>query len=226
MTRSVAVSAASQAEEQPCLALFYAVIEPTETRKEDPYVHTAYKRVDKKVKPVAGTMPEESRVIRQFPEDPLASLPELSPIIPDFIPTIKLTEEHIEKMALNKDGYLWPEEEKLFLHILKLNEKAVAFQDSDRGMLRDDYFSPYIMPVVPHAAWKEANIPIAPGIKDKSSYRSRYFCVLKKNGDLRLVHDLQPLNRVSIRDAGSPPIMDDFVEPFAGYQCYTVFDLY
>jgi len=31
---------------------------------------------------------------------------------------------------------------------------------------------------------------------------------------------------VSIRDAGGPPILDDFVEPFAGRQCYTVFDLF
>jgi len=49
---------------------------------------------------------------------------------------------------------------------------------------------------------------------------------LKKSGKLRLVHDLQALNAVSIRDAGGPPILDDFVEPFAGRQCYTVFDLF
>jgi hypothetical protein len=49
---------------------------------------------------------------------------------------------------------------------------------------------------------------------------------LKKTGKLRLVHDLQALNAVSIRDAGGPPILDDFVEPFAGWQCYTVFDLF
>ena len=40
------------------------------------------------------------------------------------------------------------------------------------------------------------------------------------------VHDLQPLNKVTIRDAGLPPNLDNFVEPFAGRQCYTVFDLY
>ena len=60
----------------------------------------------------------------------------------------------------------------------------------------------------------------------QSSYRSRWFCVLKKNGKLRIVHDLQPLNAVTIRDAGLPPILDSFVEPFAGRQCYTAFDLH
>ena len=60
----------------------------------------------------------------------------------------------------------------------------------------------------------------------QSSYRSKWFCVLKKSGKLRIVHDLQPLNQVTIRETGLPPNLDSFVEPFAGRQCYTVFDLY
>ncbi|KAF9470928.1 hypothetical protein BDN70DRAFT_820683, partial [Pholiota conissans] len=43
---------------------------------------------------------------------------------------------------------------------------------------------------------------------------------------LRIVHDLQPLNKVTIQDAGMLSIVDDFVEGFAGCQCYTVFDLF
>lgn len=95
-----------------------------------------------------------------------------------------------------------------------------------------------------HVPWAFSNIPIPPGIKDKvvtllkekiaagvyepsqSSYRSRWFCVLKKNGKLRIIYDLQPLNKVTIRNAGLPPNLDNFVEPFAGRQYYTVFDLY
>jgi len=50
--------------------------------------------------------------------------------------------------------------------------------------------------------------------------------VQKKTGKLRIVHDLQPLNTVTIRDAGMLPIMDNFVEGFAGRQCYTVFNLF
>ena len=49
-------------------------------------VLTAYKRVDRKVKPVPAVFPEEARVTRQFPEDPLKSLPELTPCPPDFKP--------------------------------------------------------------------------------------------------------------------------------------------
>ncbi len=49
---------------------------------------------------------------------------------------------------------------------------------------------------------------------------------MKKNGKIRIVHDLQPLNKVTVRDAGMLPILDDFVEGFAGHEIFTVFDLY
>lgn len=141
-------------------------------------------------------------------------------------------------------GFLWPEEEKLFAHIFKLNENSLTFEESQRGTLRDDYFTPYIIPTIPHIPWVHKNIPVPPGIRDEvisllqdkikagvyersqASYRSPWFCVKKKNGKIRIVHDLQPLNKVTLRDAGLPPIIDDFVEPFGGAQCYTVFDLF
>lgn len=207
-------------------------------------IFTAYKRVDKKVKPISGAVPEEARVRRQIPEDPLLTLPPLSKHPSEFKPTNHLTQERFESLKINSEGFLLPEEEKLFTQVLLNNERTLAFQETDRGTLREDYFSPYIMPTVAHTPWEYKNIPIPPGIREKviellkekieagvyepsqSSYRSRWFCVLKKNGKLRLVHDLQPLNKVSIRDAGLPPILDDFVEPFAGRQCYTVFDLF
>jgi hypothetical protein len=125
-----------------------------------------------------------------------------------------------------------------------LNEKAFSFEEADRGTFSEAYFTPYIIPTILHVPWEYRNIPIPPGIKDKvievlkhkmsagvyeiyqSTYRSQWFCVLKKSGKLRIVHDLQPLNAVTIRDAGLPPILDDFVEPFAGRQCYTIFDLF
>ncbi|GJE97287.1 polyprotein [Phanerochaete sordida] len=150
----------------------------------------------------------------------------------------------MDSMNLNPEGFLWPEELKLFQHILQLNQNYFVFEDSQRGSFREDYFSPYIIPVVPHVPWAFKNIPILLGIHQKvldllrekinagvyessqSSYRSRWFCVLKKSGKLRIVHDLQPLNKVTIRDAGLPPNLDNFVEPFAGRSCYTAFDLY
>jgi RNase H-like domain found in reverse transcriptase/Integrase zinc binding domain len=211
---------------------------------DKPDMFTAYKRVDQKVHPVSTTFPESAKVIRKFPSDPLATLPELPTRPPDFVPTAKITLERLKMLEINRDGFLWPEEVKLFNHVMWLNQEAIAFADGERGTLKESYFSPYIIPTVPHTPWVYRNIPIPPGIHEQvlkllrtkksegvyedsqSSYRSRWFCVLKKNGTLRIVHDLQPLNKVTIKEAGLPPIIDDFVEPFAGRQCYTVFDLF
>ncbi|EIN03353.1 hypothetical protein PUNSTDRAFT_33399, partial [Punctularia strigosozonata HHB-11173 SS5] len=159
-----------------------------------------YKRVDRKVKPVPGIYPEDAKVIRQFPQDPLLNLVKLPTHPPDFTPTTRITEERMKGMEVNSDGYMWPEEEKLIKHVLVTNERALAFEDHERGIFRDDYFSPYIIPVEPHSPWEYPNIPIPPGHRDEvirmlkefiangvyepsqASYRSRWFCVAKKNG--------------------------------------------
>jgi transposase InsO family protein len=208
------------------------------------YTFTAYKRVANKVKPVSTTFPEEAHVRRQIPSDPLEHLTPLSKRPPDFSPTPHIDQDRLDLLKINPDGFLSKEEEKLFIQVMMNNEKALAFVDTERGTLKESYFSPYIIATVPHVPWEYKNIPVPPGIRDKviellkekiaagvyepsqSAYRSRWFCVLKKNGKLRIVHDLQPLNRISVRDAGLPPSLDNFVEPFAGRQCYTVFDLF
>ena len=69
---------------------------------------------------------------------------------------------------------------------------------------------------------------IAAGVYKRSdaSYRSRWFCVKKKNRSLRLVHDLQPLNAVTISNSGIPPVLDQVIESMAGCSCYTILDLF
>jgi hypothetical protein len=59
-----------------------------------------------------------------------------------------------------------------------------------------------------------------------ASYRSRWFCVAKKNGSLRLVHDLQPLNAVTVCNSGVPPLADQLIEAMAGRACYSMLDLF
>jgi hypothetical protein len=91
------------------------------------------------------------------------------------------------------------------------------------------------MPVLPHIPWVQKNIPISPGIYDEvcrtikrkidvgvfepsnSSYRSCWFCVVKKDGvSLRIVQSLEPLNAVTIQRSGVPPLSEHLVEHFAG----------
>ena len=224
--------------------IFYPNQDPGSSIMPPQFTFTAYKQVDKKIHPVSMQFPQDCQVTRQVPEDPLLTLMPLMQCPPRFEPTSKISAERMKLLNVNATGFLQPEEEKLFEHIMKLNEDSIAFEDIERGTLKDSYFSPYIILTIPHVPWEYKNIPIPPGLLDKVlevlklkidadvyeqsqlSYRSRWFVVLKKSRKLRIVHDLQPLNKVTIRDAGMLPIIDNFVEGFAGHQCYTVFDLF
>jgi len=58
-------------------------------------------------------------------------------------------------------------------------------------------------------------------------YRSRYFLVAKKeSGSMRLINDVQLLNKVTIRDAGMPPAVDQFSEEFAGHPILSSIDFW
>ena len=136
-------------------------------------------------------------------------------------------------MNINRDQCLWPEEEKLAHHLIKLQEFAFAWTENEKGKFSSDYFDPAVIPTVKHILWSLKNIPIPPGIfpriveiiKSKiaagiyelsnSSYHSCWFCVLKKDGkSLCLVHDLQPLNVVVIKDIGLSPMVEQYTELF------------
>ena len=60
-----------------------------------------------------------------------------------------------------------------------------------------------------------------------SSYRSRWFCVVKKDGkSLRIVQSLEPLNKVTIQHSGVPPFTEQLAEQFAGRACGSMMDLF
>ena len=69
---------------------------------------------------------------------------------------------------------------------------------------------------------------IAAGVYKHSDafYHSCWFCVKKKNGSLQLVHDLQPLNTVTISNSGIPPVPDQVIVSMARHLCYTILDLF
>ena len=162
---------------------------------------------------------------------------------PPFTPGSRLTQECFDNLDFHSSDFLWPEEAKLAAHVLKVNEKALAWTEIERGCFKDEYFSPVKIPTIAHTPWVQKNIPIPTGLLDKvidifkekiaagvyepsdASYRSCWFCVPKKNGSLRLVHNLQPLNAVTIRNAAVPPFVDQFVKGIAGNSCYTMLDL-
>jgi hypothetical protein len=153
-------------------------------------------------------------------------------------------QERIDVLNLNQRAFLLPEELKLLQHVLKLNEFGLAWTEAEKGRFCEDYFSPVKIPVVEHIPWVHRNFPIPPGILDDiihifkekfaagvyehsdASYRSRWFTVKKKNGALRIIHDLQPLNAVTIRNSGVPPFTDQLIESMAGRSCYTMLNLF
>ena len=128
---------------------------------------------------------------------------------------------------------------------MRLHQDAFAWNDTERGHFREDFFPPIDIPVVPHTPWVQRNIPIPPGLYDEvckviqrkidagvfepsnSSYRSRWFCVVKKDGtSLRVVQSLEPLNQVTIQHSGVPPFTEQLAEHFAARACGSMMDLY
>jgi transposase InsO family protein len=209
------------------------------------FVTRKYKKAANKIKPVPTTLPQEYHIIRNRPGDPLETLVPLPTHPPDFQPGLRYTQDRRDALNLNPEGFLWPEEEKLAHQLILQQEDAFAWTESEKGRWREDYFPPIMIPTVAHVPWSLKNIPIPPGIRDRvieiikekidagvyersnSSYRSRWFCVLKKDGyALRIVHDLQPLNAVSIKDAAVPPATEEFAESFGGFGCYGSLDLF
>ena len=235
----------------PYTPLQLASIWLTEQFTQSPFVTNVplessnlYKRVANKTRPVATTLPEDFRVVRHDHPDPLAGMVPLPTQPPDFVPRGRFTQERRDRMALGKD-FLLPEEVKLAEWIVCAHETAFAWADDERGAFDPKYFAPIEIPQIAHIPWVLRQGPIPRGIlkevikiiEDKwrsgvyepssSSYNSRWFCVFKKDGkSLRLVHSLEPLNAVTVRNAAMPPYTDVVAEDFAGRSIYTTLDLY
>jgi len=100
------------------------------------------------------------------------------------------------------------------------------------------------MAVVDHIPWVKQSLPISPGIHDKvialikqkiapsvyepsnSSYHHQWFCVMKKNSDIRIVHNLSLLNAIMIKDAAQPPLVEHYAKQCSACSIYTGLDLF
>ena len=204
-----------------------------------------YKPVARKIKPVIGELPDKFRIIRKIIGNPLETLPILPTHSPPFSPTGRYTQERKDLFDKLNSGFLLPAERDLMHYFMMLHQDGFAWETSERGHFREDFFPPVDIPVIPHKPWVQRNIPIPPGlftelcrlVKEKidagvfeqsnSSYRSRWFVVIKKDGkSLRIVQSLEPLNEVTIAHSGVPPFTDQLAEQFAGRSCCSMMDLY
>jgi hypothetical protein len=62
--------------------------------------------------------------------------------------------------------------------------------------------------------------------RSNASYSNRWFTVRKKNGKLQFIQDMQPPNKVTIKNVGIGLIVDEFAEDFASRAIYSIADLY
>jgi hypothetical protein len=204
-----------------------------------------YKPVGVKVKPIITELPKEYRIVRDIKGDPLEGMPEVDIDPPAFVPGKRYGVDQYEIIQKKHEGFLGPEEMRIVHDIFLKQEMAFAWSDEQRGVFRPDFFPPVKMAVIPHVPWVVKNIPIPPGLRDamckliiekraagvyepsNASYRSPWFCVLKKDGkSLRIVHSLEPLNKVTIQQSGVPPATEELASEFAGRGCIGTIDLY
>jgi hypothetical protein len=154
-----------------------------------------------------------------------------------------VTRKRLDVVNFGPLGWLTTDKLNLIKNVLAERNQAVAFCKEERGLLKESYGLPYIIPVIEHKPWQKKKIPIPAAKMEEftqlvqervrtglykhstSSYLSPVFCVLNGNGKLRVVHDLQPLNRVTVRDAGVPPATKEFVKSFSGRACYGLGDI-
>ncbi|KAJ3911133.1 hypothetical protein F5877DRAFT_29580, partial [Lentinula edodes] len=123
--------------------------------------------------------------------------------------------------------------------------QAFAWCEEEKGQLNPKYFPPVEMPIIEHTPWRVPTLPISPGLAERiveivwekirtgvyepsnSSYRTRWFAVVKKDGTSpRLVHDLQPLSVVTVRDSSIPPILENLAEAYAFRSALATLDMY
>jgi len=204
-----------------------------------------YKPVVKKVKSVPAMLPKEFHTTCKIVGDPLANMPTL-PMHPlDFAPTGRYDTKAHDIIDVNHPrDFLLPEECKLMHHFMMLFECSFAWNETQKGSFHQDFFPLIKIPVILHVPWALHNIPIPPGIYNdivkiiwdkialgtyeplSSSYHSCWFTVLKKNGKLHIVHDLQLLNAVTICNSAMSPFTEQLAESFDSHSCFGLLDLF
>ena len=171
------------------------------------FIGTMYKRKGKKVLPV--------NIPLQGGEPPGGSDngEDISLGDDEFKPTVvprgsRLTPERLAAMKIGTK-FLTDSEKQLFVDILFEFEGAIAFEDSEMGLLNPAIEPPVHINTVPHVPWWHQNIRLPKAMQEKATaivkeklkhgtlersqgpYRSRYFLIEKHVKDTyRLINDV------------------------------------
>jgi len=80
-------------------------------------------------------------------------------------------------LNINSTGFLMVLKKKNYSTSHDIKPRSTCVEEVDRGTFSESYFSPHIIPTVPHTPWEYQNIPIPPGIKDKVLNYSSIKCL-------------------------------------------------
>ena len=205
-----------------------------------------YKPVALKICPIKTELPSHFRIIHEIKGDPLENLPQLPTCLANFTPMGRYTAKCKEQFdKVHNTSFLLPKEQKLVHQFMCLQNDSFTWTNHKHGHFCEDFFLPIEIPTILHKLWVQCNIPIPPSIYDEvchliknkidtrvyepsnSLYWSCWFCVDKKDRkSLCKVHNLEPLNKVTIKHAGITPFTDQIGEHFAGHVCGGMLDLY
>jgi hypothetical protein len=114
---------------------------------------TKYKTVDRKVRPVAGPLPQGSELRRKG----VASDPSLRN--PAGIGH-RFTDETLRELKVGGGGFLLPAEEDRFRRMLGRHGKAFAFSPGEIGCVDPIIVEPMVIFTVPHVPWNLKPIPV------------------------------------------------------------------
>ena len=121
-----------------------------------------YKKVADRIRPVPTTLPEDFRIVRKRHPMPLDGLPTLPKVPPCVSGGSRFTQERMDEFEF--DVSVLPEERKLVLWMMKEQEDVFAWEESERGTLKSEFYPPVLIPTIEHIPWKEKNIPIPPAL--------------------------------------------------------------
>jgi hypothetical protein len=136
------------------------------------------------------------------------------------------------KLKIEGGEFLNEQENEMFQDMLSKHGKAFALSLDGIRCVQSSMVAPMVIFTVPHVPWdlKPISVPRAllsklvnllkekmqMGILEPSMapYYNRWFIVSKKSRALRFIQDMQPANRVTIRNKGSGLIVDEVAEAF------------
>ncbi|GBG77557.1 hypothetical protein CBR_g24003 [Chara braunii] len=198
-----------------------------------------YKPVGKKAKPVSillemtkeEAMEKEEEVLRVIRERKVAE-------------GHRIPNEVAQTMKIGVKGFLTGKETQAIKEVCQESHLAFAFNDHQKGRLDAKLIPPVRIHTVEHECWNDKgpayDFEIAGEVTEllrakmdsfvaeptASPYANKWFVFRKPNKSLRWIQDLQKLNAVTIRDAGSLPQADLLAESHAGRSIYFLIDLY